>query len=558
MLSRIRRWLAAHPCWTLTLLVIAALGPQLAKPFNLDDPLFLWEARQIQAHPGDPLGFNVNWFASATPMSVATENPPGAAYYLAAAASAFGWSEGALHAAFLLPALAVILGTWRLARRFCDSPQLAAGVTLFTPVFLVSSGTVMSDTLMLAFWIWAVVFWVEGSQPENLLKLSVAAALIALAVLTKYYGVCLLPLLVAYSLMQQRRLGRWVAVLLIPLAAMCAYQWITRALYGRALMTDTVEYTGFAKGIVGVSRANSALLGLAYTGGCLAAMACFLPLIWHRRSLAWLAGSMIIFAVTLACQNGLLQPGIPLTGLARGFAEGQTSLWATVGLAILFLAGADLSRRRDAGSLLLCLWVVGTFVFAAFLNWTVNGRSILPMTPAVGILIARGWEQKRPLGTTAWTPGVVLALAASAILSLLVARSDAQVAQTARRSAQATFAKYSHGPGKLWFQGHWGYQYYMDALGAVALDLKQPALQAGDFLAVPLHNCFIFLPKPDAASLVEVLTEPGPTWLTTWSPDVGAGFYSFPGPLPFAFGRVPPDQVAVYRWGTNSPARMAR
>src|ERR1700733_6004699 len=49
MLQRIRQWLAAHPRWTLTLLVAAALGPFLAKPFNIDDPLFIRLAQQVSA-----------------------------------------------------------------------------------------------------------------------------------------------------------------------------------------------------------------------------------------------------------------------------------------------------------------------------------------------------------------------------------------------------------------------------------------------------------------------------------------------------------------------------
>ena len=75
------------------LVVLAALGPFLAKPFNIDDPLFIWTARQIQAHPGNPYGFTVNWYGSVDPMWNVTANPPLAGYYLALAAGIFGWSE---------------------------------------------------------------------------------------------------------------------------------------------------------------------------------------------------------------------------------------------------------------------------------------------------------------------------------------------------------------------------------------------------------------------------------------------------------------------------------
>jgi len=151
--KRILDWSRGHPRLVLSLAVLAMLGPYLAKPFNMDDPLFIWSARQIHLQPWNPYGFDVNWYGTAQPMWSVTENPPGACYFLAVAAGILGWSEVAMHAAFLLPALAVILGTYRLAARFCRQPIVAALATLFTPVFLVSSSTVMCDVLMLAFWV---------------------------------------------------------------------------------------------------------------------------------------------------------------------------------------------------------------------------------------------------------------------------------------------------------------------------------------------------------------------------------------------------------------------
>src|SRR5271157_2899133 len=108
MFNRIRPWLAAHPRWTLTLLVIAVLGPFLAKPFNIDDPLFIWLAQQVQVHPGNPFGFPVNWYGKVWQMWQVTENPPVAGYYFALVGNIFGWSETGLHVGGLLAALAVI------------------------------------------------------------------------------------------------------------------------------------------------------------------------------------------------------------------------------------------------------------------------------------------------------------------------------------------------------------------------------------------------------------------------------------------------------------------
>jgi len=546
--NKIFRWFALHPYWTLTLAVLAALGPFLTKPFNLDDPLFIWTARQIHVHPADPYGFNVEWGWTAFPMWKVTENPPLAGYYLAAAAEIFGWSEIALHCALLLPALAVVWGTYRLARRFCRQPLLATLAALFTPVFLVSSLTVTCDVLLLAFWVWAVVFWVEGTNQNDSRKLFIASLLIALAELSKYYGACLLPLLAAHSLMNRRRVGQWAQFLLIPLAVLCSYQYAMQAAYGSSLLYRAMDYASFSQNLFAFSKLHTGLVALAFTGGCLAAVAFFMPLLWRPRELAILAGGAGLILFALALDGEMWKRSGPVMTLPHVAIETQFVFWAAIGLSILALALIDLVSRRDALAGLLGLWVLGTVFFAAFCNWTVNARSLLPMTPAVGILIVRRLEQR---GTSAdagiWSRGVIVSLAASASLAGGVTRSDFLLATAVRRCAEQICSRYRHRPGMLWFQGHWGFEYYMQSFGASALDLKDSSLKPGDGLVLPSNNTNPLPPNPEKTELMETLTIPGPHWLTTWNTATGAGFYaSVWGPLPFAFGPVPPEGASVY------------
>src|ERR1700735_1756080 len=117
---------AALAAWLLTAVTLACLVPFLGKAFHTDDPLFIWTARHIQSHPFDFYGFNVYWSYLEQPMSREMQNPPLTAYYLAGVGTVFGWSERALHFGFLFPALALVLGTYCLARRFCAHPFAAA------------------------------------------------------------------------------------------------------------------------------------------------------------------------------------------------------------------------------------------------------------------------------------------------------------------------------------------------------------------------------------------------------------------------------------------------
>ena len=222
----------------------------------------------------------------------------------------------------------------------------------------------------------------------------------------------------------------------------------------------------------------------------------------------------------------------------------QLIFWAVGGMLVLSLAAAELGRNpRDPGAWLLALWIAGTFVFTAFGNWTVNGRSILPLLPAVGILVARRWETSAQTHPRA----LQISLVAGALLALLVTQSDFQLGSAVRRSAQAVMAKYGQGKATVWFEGHWGFQHYMEQLGARAVDYKNFIPPPGDILVVPLHNTYINPPMPEIIARRDVLSVPNPSFLTTWNAAVGAGFYSsVAGPLPFAFGRVPAESLYVY------------
>jgi hypothetical protein len=203
------------------------------------------------------------------------------------------------------------------------------------------------------------------------------------------------------------------------------------------------------------------------------------------------------------------------------------------------------------------LWVLGTFLFAGFFNWSVNGRSILPMVPAVVILLARRLEQRAQAGKIIRPGGVNVCLAAGAALALLVAAADFQLAQAVRRSAEQTHARYGGREKTLWFEGHWGFQYYMERLGAMAVDVKHPVTRQDDFLAIPSNNTNVKLPNKQETSSWEVLSIPGPRWVTTTG--MAAGFYtSVSGLLPFAFGPVPPEKVLMYMIKLTSPAAQGK
>ena len=539
------------------LLVLAtalSLVPFAGKAFHVDDPLFLWTARQVQSHPADFYGFRVNWYGTDMAMAGVTKNPPVAAYYLAAAAALAGWGETALHLAFLLPAIAAVLGTFVLARGLCTHPALAALLALLTPAFVVSATSVMSDIMLVAFWVWAAALWVRGLERPSPASLAGAACLVALAALTKYYGATLVPLLLAHGWARRRGAGRWALWLLLPLGALAAYQWAALSLYGSGLLFDAGSYAGAFRARAGVPLWASGAAALAFAGGGLATVAFFAPWCWSRRAVGGSAAT--VAAALLAVVGAGSLGGHPLVGPdgLRWMLVAQLGLWMLGGLAVAALAVVDLWHRRDAGSLLLGLWVLGTLAFAGFLNWSVNARTILPMAPAAAILLVRRLEQRGALGPGRARWPLLLPFAAGAGLALWVAQADYALANSARQAAAVVHRLDGRGPGPLWFEGHWGFQYYMEAAGGRAVDWGGARPAPGETLVVPDNNTNTFLMPRGSVSLLRVVEVPSPAVMATMNRAVGAGFYSDVwGPLPFAVGRVPPERYYVFRVTAPSP-----
>jgi hypothetical protein len=527
---------------------ILCLLPFSGKAFHVDDTLFLYAARQITQHPFDPYGFEVNWYRSPQAMWTQTMNPPGACYALALAAEAVGWSERPLHLVFSLFAAVVMLGTYYLARRFTGSSVVAVAATLLTPVFLVSANTVMCDTLMLALWMVALILWIEGIDREKPLLLTASAVMIGLCALTKYFGISLVGLLLAYTWVRRRRLGGWAWYLAIPILMMAAYQQWTWSLDYGHMFGGAVRFARSYRHDTHVSLLADGLVDLSFLGGCVLPGLFFAPLLWSRKRIAIgaafsaLAGLMIARGWVNLGQSGVLhdyQEHLVLVGAEAGF-------FIAGGLSILGLTIGDLWKRRDADSLLLAAWVLGTFYFAGFVNWSNNGRSILPLVPAVGILLARRMD-------VLWNkPGrwllVVALLVLSGAMALWVAWGDEALANSAREAANHIHQRTRDQEGTVWFEGHWGFQYYMELYGAHAVDVDAPEFKAGDFLAIPEGNARFFQVRPRFVVEDDVIRIGLPYSIATMQSKLGAAFYSSDdGPLPFVIGPIPGERYDLLR-----------
>ena len=515
-----KSWISGHPRLVLGLILVACLGPFVNKAIHVDDPLFVWTGQWIQKHPANFFGFEVNWWYSALPMWVANCNPPLMSYYLAGVASVFGWHEVGLHLGCLAVAFAAVAGIYALAERWCERPLAAAVIALFTPVFLVSSTTLMCDVLMLAFWVWAVVLWERAlAGRQRWWEFIGAGVLAGLAVLSKYSAVTLLPLLPIVAVLRRRKVGWWLLGLAVPLLMVGGYEWMTSEMYGEGLLAAATHYAQTRRIELPGGWTAKGIVGLAFAGGTLLPLLFFAPWLWGRRTL--LGGGVVIFGLWLWMFAGWNHLGLSSITDASAFRHWdyvlEVALLTAGGLQLLVLAAAEIWQRRDIISATLVLWLGGGLFFAIGLNWTISGRSYLPLVPAAAIT-----------------------------LSLAIA--DYQLANSARTAAERIAAKDKPAGGQLWFEGHWGFQYYMEKLGGQPLDVERSLLQPGDIVVVPKIGDYTTLP-PDSVGWIERYTGVPSSWMNVMGgagSSGAAGFYSaIFGPVPFAIGTLPRQDYLV-------------
>jgi hypothetical protein len=405
--------------------------------------------------------------------------------------------------------------------------------------------------MMLALWIWASVLWIEGVDSEKPVFLAVSVILIAAGALTKYFGVALVPLLFTYTFARRRRFGSWVFYLIFPVLVLIGYEFVTMKIYGHGLLATAAQFSRDHRLWTHASKGARTVITLSYMGGSALPALLLAPLIWSRKQIAVV---MLASGVTaIFVMRGLMRLGMT-AGSPQAFAA-RNEHWAIIsiqlilfiagGISILALAIADYRRERDPDSLFLLLWVAGTFWFTAYLNWTVNARSILPMVPAIGILLARRLQKRSANRARQFNALVLVGFAACAVLSIWLARADSEIANSARTAASLVKHK-TAGNNRVWFLGHSGFQYYMQAFGASSYDWSHPQTKAGDFLVIPYSKVW----PEDATSQFrgsrEDIEFPLHSYASTSSPEIGAGFYhSYWSILPYAFGPVPSEKYAI-------------
>jgi hypothetical protein len=448
-----------------------ATAVNLGKAAHIDDGAHLEIASHILRDPLHPMRGTVFWGAHPEPIHAL--NQPHLVYYVIALGLLLGGGSlvvpQLLLSLFVLPGVAAMHALARqlfVGERARERAMLATTLVFLGPGFLPGQN-LMTDAPLVS--LVCVALWALATGEGRRDRLALAGVALGLACLTKYTALALLPLFVidAWRVKDLRR--AWP--LAIPLAMLGLYALFNLYDYGGVHVLErhpggVGDFGPLAR--VGITFARLALFVL--TLGAIA----FAPLVTppSRR-----------VASALGLAFALLVVGTRVVA-AVGPMEMRDEPWAVTLLrTAFFLSGVVLAVRvsrsvelGDRSDVLLASAAVLLTVFVVVLSPFVAVRHALLVLPSVTLLVLRRQEvpTRRALAL-----GV-----ASLVLGLIVAAGDRAQASVYREAGQR-YREPSATPGRTWFVGHWGWQWYAEDAAMRPYDPGVSVLAPGDRVIAP-------------------------------------------------------------------------
>jgi 4-amino-4-deoxy-L-arabinose transferase-like glycosyltransferase len=554
--------------------VLALTIPFTAKPIHIDDVYFIEVAQNVRRDPLRPLAgavaledadYRVFAAQGRCPSTFTSmSHPPLVPYVIAVAAwVAGGFSERWLHVAFVPFALAAGLAMLSLSRRFTRHPLAATLLLVTSPVFVLSSHSLMTDMPALALSTVALALLVRGVDREERGKVVLSGLMAGLAILTRYSAALTVIVMFAYGFAR----GQWRRTLpVLAGAGVVLATWAAQNLlvHGELhLLASTDHYRRFYAGqsFDGAGLVKKTLSDLSSLGGTEFAAAGLLLLAgtWRR--------AVTVAAAALAAMELFVVRPPPIERLQTYSATDVCLVAGFFALGMLLVVEAlwpddgppppapDAGRWTDRT--FLVVWLVGALATSLFLLPFGSARYLLPALPPLWLLLIRHAEsmlgERRDLGLV-----VGLVVAQGAGLSVLLGLADAEWAERYRAVVREVRA--SHPDRSIWFVGEWGLRYYMGAAGGKYLQSTDERPDVGDLVVRPavagMHAMSEGVRK--RAVLLQEIPLQSRWPLRLMSFDAKVGYYSHHwGYLPWRFSHYPLDTIEIFEIRAPAPPVQA-
>ncbi len=462
---------------TLSLLVAVTTLPFLDKPVHIDDPFVLRIAENVTRNPFDPFAGTFNWFGQEDPIFEATTNPPLMSYYLAPFAWISNQSEIAMHAAVILFYAMFASASVMLGNRFCRHPYLMASFVMSSTAVVVS-GNLMRDVPAAALATAGIAFFIKGTDDSKPAAAGWGAALCGLSLLTKYSCAVTLPVLLLYPLFQKKwRFCLYAWPMLALLIGWCIQNLIV---HGSIHMVYLLMERSVEEGIGWQDKWWGALIILS------ASLYLFPLLLWKQ-----LTNRQWLEAVIVVCAAGFSVAGVQ--NYFSGEADSQVIFWTIGGcifttFAVMNAAKAAKSfvdqsfAKAASDELFLFAWFMAPFLFSIIFVPFQAVRHLILAIPPLTLISFRILQHG---SSSTWKPLAHGLLLFQLFITLGVQYADYEMADVYRKFAREDIERWKNEDQPVWFNGHWGWQYYMNRAGYRYIQKGEWPPQPGDLLVQP-------------------------------------------------------------------------
>jgi hypothetical protein len=466
------------------------------KPLQIDDAAYEYYARQMATRPLDPYGFAVFWW----------DHPYEANEVLAPPVFCYSWAvvrrltdDPFLWKLCLLPwSLLLVLGLQGLLRRFARRLERPLLVLLVFSPALLPSLNLMLDVPALALTVASLNLYFRAADRDSLVLAAWAGLAAGVAMQTKYTALLAPGAMLLWS-MTTGRWRLWPVAALVAAHVFVAWEFVVAALYGRShflialslggSLQSKVEQLPFLTSQLGGLVPAGVLLGLAALGVGRRAL-------WFAAGVV-LAGFAVVTLFDVRFVTTVDMLGRPVKEpLSVQFAEVLFNAFCLVGAAVVFLAGRRLLRAEsavgDRTTLFLILWlgleVLGYVAMTPF----PAARRVLGVGLVSSLLVGRLAARRARL---LWRRGVVPWLTAGGVALALVYWALDWHGAWVQKDAVDTAAVYvaRHGGGRVWYVGHWGFQFHAERRHMEPVVPRYPDWMTTDG-PVPLPPATVFAP----------------------------------------------------------------
>jgi hypothetical protein len=487
------------------------------KPAVIDDLGYIWYVRQIAQTPLQPFGpppdgFYLNWYQYGQPAFTLL-TPMVLPYWLAVGYSLFG-ENLFLFKLWLFPfCLLFTTSLFSLFRRFApgmEKPLLA--LTAFSPTFLPSLN-VMVDVPAIALNLTAIAFFCRAlDRPKPRWRMIMVAGLVAgLAAQTKYTGITALAVLFLYGIARRQRLPT-IAAIVIATGIFVGWEAYLTHVYGRSHFLLQLEIRR-TKSPIDESASALQRLGSEIDATLEKKASMTSPLFGYLGGLGmgmiplFLLGlrfpiRFVHFFTAIAIAGFLTMTLLPERWATfyrdvandRNVVSVGTILMGATGVCFALLLSAScavlafkrtLRIRRSATCWFLIGWLMVEFLAYYVLTPFAAARRAMGIVVVASMMIGRILSTNRDPERGKWVHRYCALGVAIGFVYAWTDYRDAVAEHNALFESIKLVHEQSGGRPRIWFAGHWGFQYYGEREGLQTVYPDESIIEAGDWIIVP-------------------------------------------------------------------------